>query len=170
MFYFSNTEIDSLLSSNNNDGLCSYFGGVFSKAHKQYKPLFFTPYHSVSEFAEELVAPIVHPLQLAGIAASSGITALIATAAALGGLLVSGIASLCMLDNISDKAVNFSLHAITMVGVGLMTAASCLFLSLVSIPHGLASLVTRTVTTAFCKKEEQVTEDSIELASIRSTQ
>jgi hypothetical protein len=157
MFYFNRDEIDSILSSQA-DNVGAYFSSVFTKVRNQYKPLFFTPYRSGCEFASELVAPVIDPLRLAGITAASALAAVIAAAAALGALLVTSIATLCMNTKIRDTVWDFTCNAVVFLASALITAATCLFLSIASIPHGLASLLTRsatTVKTVLSPKEEQ---------------
>ncbi len=154
MFHFSDDEISSILSSKAND--CgTYFSTVATRFRKEYKPLFFTPYHSVKEFGQEFVAPIMDPIRLAGMSAAAGVASFFVAAACLGGLLIAGTAALFMNTKFRDQAFDFSCKSLLILGSALVTAASCFLLALASIPHSLFSLFSRSITSLTPKLEKE---------------
>ena len=152
MFHFSDDELWSILN-NEHSSDSTYFASLYTKARAEYKPKFFKPYPNIKEFAQELVSPAVDPLRLCGIAAGASIGSIIATVACIGGLLLAGSASLFMNTKLRDTALNGVCMALSIVGSGLVTAASCLLLAILSIPYNLGSLLTRTVSSLITANE-----------------
>jgi hypothetical protein len=148
MFHFSDDELWSLLSLDQMDRWSDCFRLV-DRARSLYKPLFFTPYQDLKSLGAELAAPITVPLRLLGMASAATIGAGLALIACIGAGLIAGIAALFRCSHAADEVFNAACKASIVLGSALITTASCLLLALISIPYGLASIITRsTVTTA----------------------
>lgn len=145
MFHFTDEEIAHLLDTGSENDF-SYFTTVASRFRKEYKPLFFTPYRSIDEFGLELIAPVETPLRLTAMSVAAAVGAVLAAAASVAALLISSTASLFMQTKLRDSAFNFACNSLIVLGSGLITAASCFLLALVSLPYALFSLASRSLT------------------------
>ena len=166
MFHFSDDKITEILSAKT-PGF-TYFTHVASDAHKEYKPLFFTPYRSFKEFGQELIAPLENPLSLCGMAAGSLLMGGIAAVLSAAALLVSAAAALLQQTKARDVAFEFACNVGIATAAGLITAASALLLAVLSIPYTLLSLLTRAVSTLLPKASVKEPE-AIELTTFSTS-
>lgn len=126
------------------------------------RPGFFTPYRNIYEFAGELIAPVFYPLHGTLLAGATAIAAVISGALYIGASLVALGASLFHapeFKNNTCKLAGFSLYC---TGWFLIISAASALLALISIPHSLASLVTRSVSTLVNAGSESARNESVQ--------
>ncbi|MGM9451709.1 hypothetical protein ACTAZI_00050 [Legionella bozemanae] len=121
------------------------FEEITRRAIQTYKkrPGFFTPYQDGYEFIGELIAPGVYPL--AGII-TSGFSAFAVVASGvvcIGALLVAAGSALFSAPELRDDALQFASSALYYSGIVLLTAAISALLAIISFPHSVLSVVTR---------------------------
>lgn len=111
------------------------------------RPGFFTPYRDGYEFAGELIAPALYPM--AGIVTSgySVLAAVATTVACIATLLFATGAALCGATKLRNDALTFAGLGLQFVGIALFTSAVSALLAIISFPHSLASIVTRSAAT-----------------------
>jgi hypothetical protein len=153
---FNEKQIRTILDDVESTTNLAYFGTMINRAHSVYTPPFFKPYRSFSELGHDLGTTIIEPIKFGGIAASATFAAFISLTCCAGSLLISGAASIFLNTSLRDEAFNTACKAWNFLGSALLTAATSLLLMIISIPHSLASLVTRssaTIVSAFSNLE-----------------
>ena len=143
-------EISEILDLKNEAGDENYFSGIIERTANTYRerPGFFNRYRDGQEFAGELLAPIWYPLISALGTAFMAFTAVVA-ACYFVGFMLFGLLSIVMMSedyrNTALKGVNDSL---ALTGLTLLGTAAGLLVTLLSIPHSIFSLFTRSAATA----------------------
>ncbi|QMT60616.1 hypothetical protein [Legionella sp. PC997] len=107
------------------------------------RPGFFTPYKNRYEFLGELIAPGIYPLSGVVTAGFSVYASVLSTVICVGGLLVAAGSALFDAPTLRDDALEFTGFMVQFVGVALFTAAVSALLAILSVPHSLISVVTR---------------------------
>ncbi|KTC79270.1 hypothetical protein [Legionella cherrii] len=142
-------EISDILDLNDEAEDENYLSGIMQRAVSKYRerPGFFTPYQNGNEFAGELVAPIWYPLASTIGAALMAFTALIA-ACYFVGFLLYGLASIIMMSaEHRNTALEGIANSLTLEGLTLLGTVAGALLTVLSIPHSLLSIVTRSTVT-----------------------
>ncbi|PWY54985.1 hypothetical protein DGG96_14380 [Legionella qingyii] len=107
------------------------------------RPGFFTPYKNRYEFIGELIAPGIYPFAGIVTAGFSVYAAALAAVICIGALLVAAGSALFRAPKLSDDALQFAGFMLCFAGVALLTAAVGALLAIISFPHSLVSVVTR---------------------------
>lgn len=121
-----------------------YYGNVASKAKEKYKPLFFKPYKQVDEFVIEQAYSVIEPITAFGIGCYALIAAIGTTTASIFAYAAAGIAYMTMANTCASTMLNIAEGALTLTISALATAMVSLAVLLISIPHSVLSLMTRT--------------------------
>ncbi|AWN74606.1 hypothetical protein LEAN103870_14150 [Legionella anisa] len=125
------------------------FNEITHRAIKTYKkrPGFFTPYKNGYEFVGELIAPGVYPLAGIVTAGFSAFASIVSAVVCIGALLVAAGSALFSASELRDDALYFAGSALYFSGIALLTAAMSALLGIISFPHSVLSVVTRSVAT-----------------------
>lgn len=165
MFHLSNDDILTLFLAKENSPR-----ELISKLRAHHQSLFFTPYENKTQLGEELTDLIAAPVRLGGVAAGSALGVALAAATCIGSLCIAGAAALSLNTRLRTSALDCAMNALIMIGSGLVTIATSLLLAMVSIPYGLASLVTRSVSTLVgCTAKDNLEQESESLEHLTST-
>ncbi|KTC89993.1 hypothetical protein OQJ15_03100 [Fluoribacter dumoffii] len=127
----------------------NYLAGIIQRSRTKYseRPGFFTPYRNVKEFAGELLAPLWYPLESALGTGLIAFTALISACYAVGYLLC-GLLSIAMMSTEHlDNALEGFANSISLLGLTLLGTAAGALLTVISIPHSIVSIFTRSTAT-----------------------
>ncbi|WP_148263569.1 hypothetical protein [Legionella drancourtii] len=137
---YGDREVNYIFSNHN-----SSVEGIASRAYELYKkrPGFFTPYKNGRHIVGGVVAPLIYPVAGVVLAGYSLIVSAIASVVFVGSLLVAGGAYLLENTALYNDAQGIAGCALKFTGVALLTAAISTLLAVLSIPHGMAHLVTR---------------------------
>jgi hypothetical protein len=137
---YGDSEVNYIFSNHNASA-----EGIASRAYELYKkrPGFFTPYKNGSHVVGGVVAPLIYPVSGVVLAGYSLIFAAIASVVSVGSLLVAGGAYLLENTALYNDAQKMAGWALKFTGVALLTAAISTLLAVLSIPHGMVNLVTR---------------------------
>ncbi|USQ13100.1 hypothetical protein J2N86_10400 [Legionella lytica] len=112
------------------------------------RPGFFTPYKKVSHAVGEFIAPVVYPFAGGTVAVFSVLSAALAATFGIGCLLVAAGASLYDDPTLANEAFDLVSTTLQFIGNALVTAIVAAALGVLSFPHSIASLITRSVATA----------------------
>ncbi|MFJ1268025.1 hypothetical protein ACD661_05610 [Legionella lytica] len=122
---------------------------IASKALEMYsaRPGFFTPYKNASVAIGELISPVVYPLAGGTTAVFSVLAAAIAATFGIGCLLVATGASLFDDPTLANEAFDLVSGTLQFIGNALVLAIVAAAAGILSIPHSITSLITRSVAT-----------------------
>ncbi|KTD41001.1 hypothetical protein [Legionella parisiensis] len=125
------------------------FKEITHRAIKTYKkrPGFFTQYENGYEFVGELIAPGLYPLAGIVTAGFSAFAAIASAVVCIGALLVAAGCALFSTPMLRDNALQFAGYALYFSGIALATAGISALLAIISFPHSLISIATRSVAT-----------------------
>ncbi|MDR3501300.1 MAG: hypothetical protein P4L79_01795 [Legionella sp.] len=123
---------------------------VASRALETYsaRPGFFTPYKNVTDAVGEVIAPVVYPLAGGTVAVFSVFSAALAATFGIGCLLVAAGASLFDDPTLANEAFDLVSGTLQFIGNLLVMAIVAAAVGVLSFPHSVASLITRSVATA----------------------
>ncbi|CAM3154259.1 Uncharacterised protein [Legionella steigerwaltii] len=122
---------------------------ITDRAIKTYRsrPGFFTPYKNLYEFGGELIAPGVYPFAGLVLAGFSAFAFFASAAVCLATYLVAAGAFVFNAPELRDDALEFAGSVLYFTGVALLTSAVSALLALISFPHSVLSIVTRSMST-----------------------
>ncbi|CAM2993969.1 Uncharacterised protein [Legionella steigerwaltii] len=143
-------DISEILDFKDEAGDEHYLSGVIERTVSKYKerPGFFTPYQEGKELAGELLAPIWYPLASTIGTALMAFTAVIAACYFVGFLLYGLLSIVMMSVEHRNTALEGIADSLALVGLSLLGTAAGALLTVLSIPHSLISLFTRSAATA----------------------
>ncbi|WP_058535525.1 hypothetical protein [Legionella saoudiensis] len=121
-----------------------------SRALETYRtrPGFFTPYKKVTHAIGEFIAPVIYPLAGGTLAVFSVFSAALAATFGIGCLLVAMGASLYDNPTLANEAFDWVSGTLQFIGNALVLAVVAAAVGILSFPHSVASLVTRSLATA----------------------
>ena len=124
-----------------------YLSGVKERAIYFYRnrPGFFTPYEGSTEFVGEVLALPLYPTAALGAAAIAAFTAAIAAVYVVGCVLLTLGAVVAMDADYRNLGMQKAYEALTLTGLSLLGTVAATMLAIVSIPHTIGSLFTRSV-------------------------
>lgn len=111
------------------------------------RPGFFTPYKDVSAAVGELIAPVVYPLAGGTVVVFSVLAAALAATFGIGCLLVATGASLFDNPTLANEAFDLVINTLQFIGNALVFAIVAAEIAIISFPHSIVSLITRSVAT-----------------------
>lgn len=119
--------------------------GIVSRAVATYnrRPGFFTPYRAVSECVGELLAPVFYPVQGVLVSCTSALSIPIVLVGSLVNLLIAFGAKAFGNTNLSTYFFEKSAEFLYGAGKLLLTSVVSALLAALSIPHSIASIITR---------------------------
>lgn len=143
-------EISEILDFNDEAGDENYLSGIIERTISKYRerPGFFTPYQKGKEFAGELLAPIWYPVASTIGTAFMAFTAVVAACYFVGFMLLGLLSILMMSTEYRNTALEGVTNSLALVGLTLLGTAAGTLLTVLSIPHSLVSLCTRSAATA----------------------
>ncbi|KTD66030.1 hypothetical protein Lsan_0685 [Legionella santicrucis] len=143
-------DLSYVLDSSNDlpEDLC--FSGELRRFIKTYnkRPGFFKPYQNGKEFAGGVIAPVVYPLGLTFLGTMGVLITAIAPAFCVGSLLFALGAAAFGISELSENALDVAALSLYVTGYALVLSTASFLLAILSIPCSLASLGTRTLSTA----------------------
>lgn len=132
------SELSDIIKSNEVNKLTS-----FSKQG------FFTPYKDYKDFFGTLSLPIVSPITMAIFSTASMAVAVLSATAAVVSLLISGGAAIGDDKSVRDAAFDFSTKAAIVAAFSILFAPICAFLIAAVAVAGLATFLSRSVSSVF---------------------
>ncbi|KTC79897.1 hypothetical protein Lche_1917 [Legionella cherrii] len=118
------------------------------------RPGFFTPYENVCEFGGELIAPGFYPFCGLVLAGFSAFAFMAAAVACIGTYLIAAGADLFGATNLRNNVLELAGFALYFTGVALLTSAVGALLAIISFPHSLVSIATRSMSTLIAVSSE----------------
>ncbi|WP_454783107.1 hypothetical protein [Legionella sp. WA2022007384] len=154
-------EISEILDLKNEAGDENYFSGIIERTVNTYRerPGFFNRYRDGQEFAGELLAPVWYPLISTLGTAFMAFTAVVAACYFVGFMLFGLLSILMMDEGYRNTALEGVHNSLALTGLTLLGTAAGLLVTLVSIPHSIFSLFSRSVATAVAATTEGCDDD-----------
>ncbi|MCW8399925.1 hypothetical protein OQJ26_14120 [Legionella sp. PATHC038] len=111
------------------------------------RPGFFTPYENVCEFGGELIAPGFYPFCGLVLSGFSAFAFMASAVACMGTYLIAAGADLFGATEFRNNVLELAGFALYFTGVALSTSAVGALLAIISFPHSLLSIATRSMST-----------------------
>lgn len=118
------------------------------------RPGFFTTYENVCEFGGELIAPGFYPFCGLVLAGFSAFAFMASAVACMGIYLIAAGAEIFGAAELRNNVLELAGFVLYFTGVALLTSAVGALLAIISFPHSLLSIATRSISTLIVAASE----------------